>query len=34
MSELFIIDNYHIWAVSLEEAVKHYELILKINRND
>lgn len=33
MTELFIIDQYHIWAKSLEEAVKHYELIIKIDRH-
>jgi hypothetical protein len=33
MTGLFIIDNYRIWAKSLEEAVKHYELILKIERH-
>lgn len=27
--QLFIIDGYKIWATSYEEALEHYQMILK-----
>lgn len=27
--QLFIIDDYRIWATSYEEALEHYQMILK-----
>lgn len=31
MTELFIIGDYHIWAKSLEEAEKHYTILINLN---
>jgi hypothetical protein len=28
--KLFIIDGYRIWATSIEEAQKHYQIIIKL----
>jgi hypothetical protein len=27
--QLFVIDGYRIWATSYEEALKHYQMIIK-----
>ena len=32
MSELFIIEEYYIWAMSLKEAQTHYLLIKLLER--
>lgn len=28
--QLFIIDDYRIWATSYEEALEHHQMILKL----